>query len=222
MIRPHALNGRSFAGLRIGLLGGSFNPAHDGHLAISLHALRLLRLDAVWWLVSPQNPLKAKAGMLPLAERLARARGATRAHPRLQATALETALGTRYTVDTLSALRQRYPTTRFVWLMGADNLLQLSHWHHWQRIMNVVPVAVLARAPYSLQSLGGKAAQRYRRCRLPAAGVGLLAASAAPAWVFLPIPLHPASATAIRASWASAKGTVEMGTPRPQQVTETP
>ncbi len=199
---PHALNGASFAGLRVGLLGGSFNPAHDGHLWISQQALGRLGLDQVWWLVSPQNPLKSHRGMMDLSARLAAARSLTKAHPKIKVTALETALGTRFTIDTVAALQQRFTKTRFVWLMGADNLRQLPQWHRWHALMQAVPVAVLARAPYSLRSLRGLAAHHYRQWRHPATAAGGLVNQPAPAWVFLPIPLHPASATAIRAAWA--------------------
>ncbi|MBV9833149.1 MAG: nicotinate-nicotinamide nucleotide adenylyltransferase, partial [Alphaproteobacteria bacterium] len=113
---------------RIGLLGGSFNPAHEGHVHISLEALKRLDLDEVWWLVSPQNPLKAANGMASLADRMEGARSVTATHPRLRVTDLERKLGTRYTIDTVRALRRRHPHARFVWLMGADNLRQLPRW----------------------------------------------------------------------------------------------
>src|ERR1700733_917906 len=118
MINPGPHSGHAFAGLRIGLFGGSFNPAHGGHLAMSLYALKRMGLDQIWWLVSPQNPLKPERGMLPLAERLQRARALAR-HPKIIVSAIEAQLGTRYTVDTLRVLRTRFPAARFVWLMGA-------------------------------------------------------------------------------------------------------
>jgi nicotinate-nucleotide adenylyltransferase len=219
---PHPLCGPSFAGRRVGLLGGSFNPAHDGHLSISREALRRLQLDEVWWLVSPQNPLKSARGMLPLAERMARAQAVTKADPRLRVTALETALGTRYTADTLQALRRHFVGTHFVWLMGADNLMQMSRWQHWTRILEAVPIAILARAPYSLRSLSAKTAKRYRHCRLPASGARLFATQIAPAWTFIVIPLHPASATAIRAQWAGAAGTPQTSAASKEQVIVVP
>ena len=117
-------------GTNIGLLGGSFNPAHEGHLEISLLALEKLRLDYIWWMVSPQNPLKPKKGMASLPERLSTARS-TANDPRLSVTDIETELGTFYTTDTLSALCDHFSETRFVWLMGADNLLQMQHWKKW-------------------------------------------------------------------------------------------
>lgn len=182
---------------RIGLLGGSFNPAHAGHRHLSLWALKLLRLDEVWWLVSPQNPLKPAEGMAPLAERLEEARR-TAAHPRLRALALEAELGTRYTADTLEALRRRHPRTRFVWLIGADNLLQMPQWRRWTSIFHAVPVAVFARAPYSLRALSGTAARRFARFRVRGPRARGLADRLPPAWAFFSMPLHFESATRIR------------------------
>lgn len=184
-------------GRRIGLLGGSFNPAHDGHRHISLFALQRLRLDAVWWLVSPQNPLKSEVGMAAFVDRIAGAE-AVACHPRILVSDIETKLGTQYTVDTLQALRRRYGRDRFVWLMGADNLTQLPRWRGWKAIFETVPIAVFARPGYSQRSLYGAAAHRYRRKRLHDRSAGRLADQPAPAWVFLHTPLHPASATEIR------------------------
>ncbi|MCC7273020.1 MAG: nicotinate-nucleotide adenylyltransferase [Alphaproteobacteria bacterium] len=182
---------------RIGLLGGSFNPAHDGHRHLSLWAMRRLGLDAVWWLVSPQNPLKPAAGMAPLRERLAGARRAAR-HPRIRPTDVERALGTIYTADTVRALRRRFPRTRFVWLMGADNLRQIPRWDRWAQIFAALPVAVFDRPSYALGALSGKAARRYARERVPARAARTLPDRPPPAWTFVRIPLHPASATRIR------------------------
>jgi nicotinate-nucleotide adenylyltransferase len=182
---------------RIGLLGGSFNPAHEGHVHISRVALKRLRLDEIWWLVSPQNPLKPAAGMAPLQDRLAAARDLTRSR-RIRATDVERHLGTRYTVDTVAALQRRYPEVRFVWLVGADNLMELPHWHRWQDLFGRVPIAVFARRPYSLWALSGPAAQRFARFRMREAAAGALASRNPPAWVFLHCRMHPASATAIR------------------------
>lgn len=185
--------------LRVGLLGGSFNPAHAGHLHISREALRRLRLDEVWWLVSPQNPLKPSRGMAPLATRVAEARAVARDR-RIQVTDIEAALGTRYTADTLKALQRRFPHIRFVWLMGADNLTQIPRWQRWTGIFETLPIAVFDRPTYSLRALAGKAAQRYARRRLPAAAAATLPSGKPPAWVFVRCRLHPASATAIRAA----------------------
>lgn len=197
-VRPRPLTGASWAGRTVGLLGGSFNPAHEGHRHISLTAMRRLGLDQVWWLVSPQNPLKSAADMAALDLRVATAQAKAR-HPRILVTALEVMLGTRYTAETLTALRRRYPRTRFVWLMGADNLIQVTRWRDWRRIFGRVPVAVFPRRPYSTRALGGKAARCFARDRVDAASAGTLPHRAPPAWVFLEGPLHPASATEIRA-----------------------
>ena len=196
---PHVLSGAAWAGRRIGLLGGSFNPAHDGHREITLYALRALKLDQVWWLVSPQNPLKSTADMAALEERLTGARAAMR-HPRVLVTTLETGLGTRYTAHTLAELQKRFPRTRFVWLMGADNLTQISRWRSWRRIFEHVPVAAFSRPAYSLKALAGCAARRYLKSRISVGSAGRLARLRPPAWCFLRNPLHPASATAIRQS----------------------
>lgn len=195
---PTRYGGPLWAGLRVGLLGGSFNPAHDGHRHVSLEALRRLGLDQVWWLVSPQNPLKPVAGMAPLAERLATARRVAR-HPAIVATDIERVLGTRYTADTIAALQDRFPRTRFVWLMGADNLLQVPRWRGWTRIFQAVPVAIFDRRPYSLRALSGQAARRYARQRIIGHGMARLADMEPPAWGYFRIRLHPASATALRA-----------------------
>ncbi len=182
---------------RIGLLGGSFNPAHDGHRHVSLEALKRLRLDRVWWLVSPQNPLKDAAGMAPLADRLAAA-GEIARHPRIAVTALEAELGTRYTLDSVRALKRRFPAVDFVWLIGADNLLQLPRWRGWGQLFRELPIAALARAPYHLNAVFGMAAMRFAHARLGPERAALLAGAETPRWCYLPIRRHPASATAIR------------------------
>ena len=187
----------AFAPRRVGLMGGSFNPAHDGHRHLSLLALKHLRLDAVWWLVSPQNPLKPAAGMAGLGQRLARAAPVAR-HPRLRVSDIEARLGTRHTVDTVAALRRRFPRTRFVWLMGADNLVQLPAWHRWTRLFHAIPIAVFDRPHYLFKGMAGKAARRFARQRVSARAARGLAEAAAPAWVFLHTRRNPASATAIR------------------------
>ena len=182
---------------RIGLLGGSFNPAHEGHFYISCEALKRLRLDAVWWLVSPQNPLKAADDMAPLAARAASARAVAR-HPRIQVTTIEDQLGTSYSVDTIARLQQRFPAARFVWLMGADNLAQMPQWRRWTQIFNSVSIAVFARETYDFNALAGVAAHRYRASRLPAERAATLVDRTPPAWTFLPLRRHPAVATDIR------------------------
>jgi nicotinate-nucleotide adenylyltransferase len=184
---------------RIGLLGGSFNPAHAGHLYVSLEALKRLRLDAVWWLVSPQNPLKATDDMAPLAERLASAQ-AIACHPRIRVTSIEEKLGTRYSVDTIARLRQQFPATRFVWLMGSDNLAQMPQWRRWTQIFNTVSIAVFARETYDFQALAGMAAHRFQAHRVPAERAASLADRTPPAWTFIPLRKHPAASTDIRLS----------------------
>jgi nicotinate-nucleotide adenylyltransferase len=182
---------------RIGLLGGSFNPAHRGHRHISLLALKLLALDEIWWLVSPQNPLKPVLGMASFEERLSAAARAAH-HPHIKVTDLEARLGTSYTADTLAALRLRFPLTRFVWLMGADNLRQIPRWERWTRIFELAPIAVFARPAYSLGALGGLAAHRYSRFRIDPHAARHLAGMNPPAWVFFATRLDPLSATALR------------------------
>lgn len=198
--------GGEFAGRRrvVGLLGGSFNPAHDGHRHISLMALKRLGLDEVWWMVSPQNPLKPAAGMAPFAGRLASAQAAGR-HPRIKATDIETRLGSSYTAETLARLARRLPRLKFVWLMGADNLQQIDQWKDWPQIFRRVLVAVFARPTYSLKALAGKAACRFARFRMSETAAHKLARARPPRWVFLTGPQSPLSATAIRAARTGAK-----------------
>jgi nicotinate-nucleotide adenylyltransferase len=191
-------------GRRIGLLGGSFNPAHEGHLHISREALKRLRLDEVWWLVSPQNPLKPRAGMAELAQRVADARQAADDR-RIKVTDIESRLGTRYTIDTLRALRRRFPGARLVWLMGADNLAQIARWKGWREIFATLPIAVFDRPAYSLRALSSQAARRFSGQRLKPEQAFELASRQPPAWVFIRSRLHPASATAIRAGKRSKK-----------------
>ncbi len=180
---------------RIGLLGGSFNPAHEGHLHLSREALKRLGLDEVWWLVSPQNPLKSAAGMAPLSQRLAGARKMA-GDPRIKVTDLERRLGARRTARTLDALTARFPALRFVWLMGADNLAQMPHWWRWTQIFKAVRVAVFDRSPYSYGALAGAAAKRFGRARVSRAAT--LWRRMTPAWTYIAMRRHPASATAIR------------------------
>lgn len=188
--------GPLWAGRRVGLLGGSFNPAHDGHRQLALTALQKLNLDAVWWLVSPQNPLKDSRQTHPLADRIAATRAIAN-HPNMIVDGLETKLGTIYTRDTLAVLRRRYPRTHFVWLMGADNMIQMPQWRHWTQIVTTTPIAVFARPPYSLRALHGKMALRYRRARRY--GACVFHRSGLPAWIYVTMPLNPLSSTMIRA-----------------------
>ncbi len=200
---------------RIGLLGGSFNPAHAGHRHVSLEAMKRLRLDGVWWLVSPQNPLKAAGDMAPLEERLAGA-SAVADHPRITVSSLEAALDTRYTLDSVQALKRRFPSVDFVWLLGADNLRQLPRWRGWTRLFQEVPIAVLARAPYHANALSGIAAVRFARRRLRPERAALLAGGGTPRWCYLPIRRHPASATAIRSSHSSLQASLAAATAPPE------
>ena len=188
----------------MGLLGGSFNPAHEGHRHISLEALKRLGLDEIWWLVTPQNPLKPARGMAPLPKRLAAARRLAR-HPRIKVLDLEARLGTRYTVDTVTVLQRLLPRTRFVFLMGADILTQIRHWKRWRMLFERVPIAVLARPTYCFRGLAELPAQRYAHRRVAPEAARLLADATPPAWVFLPIKLDVRSATEIR-SHGSANG----------------
>lgn len=182
--------------LRVGLLGGSFNPAHEGHLAISVEALRRFDLDRVMWLVSPQNPLKPSRGMGAFAERFASAKAVAR-HPRLVVSDVEQRRGTRYTIETLRLL-QRHRRTRFLWLIGADNLAQLPRWRGWREIMGRVPVAVFDREPYSYRALAGQAATAFRAARLPEGAAARLVETTPPAWTFVRFRRHRVSSTAIR------------------------
>lgn len=189
---------------KIGLLGGSFNPAHDGHRDLSLAALAALRLDEVWWLVAPQNPLKPVTGMAPLPERLADAR-AKAGHPRIIVTDIECRLGTRYTADTLARLTEKYRSCRFVWLMGADNLGQIDRWKAWTQIFHLLPIAVFDRPTYTYGALAAKAARRFARQRKRESASQLLALASTPAWMFVHHRLNPISATAIRAAASKAQ-----------------
>ena len=183
--------------MNIGLLGGSFNPAHAGHRHVSVEALRRLGLDEIWWLVSPQNPLKDADGMAPLAARLASAAVVAR-HPRIRPTAIESRLGTRFAVDTVAALQHRFPHHRFIWIMGADNLLQFHRWKDWRNLARLVPIAVVARPHYIGPSFFAPAMAWLRRFRRRSGTAAQWTRWRLPAVVILPIRLDPHSATAIR------------------------
>ncbi|WP_255618351.1 nicotinate-nucleotide adenylyltransferase [Roseibaca sp. Y0-43] len=191
-ILPHAPDGA-----RVGLFGGSFDPAHPGHVHVTHHALRALRLDRIWWLVSPGNPLKrnAPAG---LQARMDRARSLIR-DPRVTVTDLETRLGTRKTCDTIAALQAQYPRLNFVWIMGADNLAGFHHWENWRSIAARVPMAVIARPGARQPALGSVAARSLRGHRLPQADAASLALRPAPVWCFLTIPMRAISSSELRA-----------------------
>jgi nicotinate-nucleotide adenylyltransferase len=184
-------------GLRIGLLGGSFNPAHEGHVHASEVALKRLGLDYVWWLVSPQNPLKRVGETAPLERRLERARKVARSHPRLRVTDLEAQMGTRYTIDTVTRLKRRFPAVRFVWLMGSDNLLSFHRWRNWQRLAMTVPIAIVTRPGTILAPLASEATHRFAIQR-SLGGARSFAMARPPVLVVLDSRRNSASATVLR------------------------
>jgi nicotinate-nucleotide adenylyltransferase len=186
-------------GMRIGLLGGSFDPPHEGHRQVSLVALRTLRLDQIWWLVSPHNPLKPVAPSEQLVQRIQAAEAVAR-HPRIRVTGIEAALGTTYTADTLRKLLPRLAGAELVWMMGADNLAGFHRWRDWPAIAASVPIAVFNRPGSALSALAGPAASALARCRIPERAAASLAGTAPPAWVFLSKPHIPISSTELRQS----------------------
>ncbi len=186
-------------GLKVGLLGGSFNPAHEGHLHITRMCLAALELDRVWWLVSPGNPLKPGKGMAPYEDRFASAERMAR-DPRIAVSGIEKELGTRYTADTLKALAARFAEVNFVWLMGADNMLQFPKWRNWRGILETVPVAIYPRPGYTLKARLSPLASMLRDRTLDASDAALLPLVAPPALVFLSGPESSRSATEIRAA----------------------
>ncbi|MBJ7534665.1 nicotinate-nucleotide adenylyltransferase [Rhodomicrobium vannielii ATCC 17100] len=190
---PHAA-----PGMRIGLLGGSFNPPHAAHRLISLNAMKRLGLDRVWWMVTPGNPLKDHRELAPLAERIARARDVSR-HPKIEVTAFEAAIGTAYTAAALRHLRRRMPRVHFVWLMGADNLAGFHRWNEWETIFETVPVAVEDRPHWRHRALASPAAHRFARSRVPESYAAALPNLPTPAWAYLSGPLSKLSSTALRA-----------------------
>lgn len=184
-------------GQRIGLYGGSFNPAHDGHLHVSRTALRRLRLDRVWWLVSPGNPLKDLRELAPLDERIARGRRIA-ADPRIAVTGFEAAIGSRYTVESLRWLRRRRPDVRFVWIMGADSLGSFHRWRRYEDIAALMPIAVIDRPGHTLSATAAHAARTFAAARLAEADAAALPTRRPPAWVFLHGPRSTLSSTALR------------------------
>ncbi len=184
-------------GRRTGLLGGSFNPAHGGHRRITRFAMQALALDEAWWLVSPGNPLKPKAGMAPLHARIRSAQKMARRLP-IRATAIERELGTVYTLDTLRALTRRYPRREFIWLMGSDNLAQFHRWKDWRKIARIMPIAVIARPGYEGAAMASPAMAWLRRYRVSAVGFRSRGRWSAPALVLLRFDPDPSSATALR------------------------
>ena len=184
------------AGMRVGLFGGSFDPAHPGHALVAETALRRLGLDRLVWLVSPGNPLKpnAPAG---LSRRMASARAVARG-PRMLVSDAEARIGCRYTIDTVRALKARYPGVKFVWIMGADSLLGFHRWRGWTELMGEVPMAIVTRPGSAIRSRLAPAARRFARARLPSSRARRLADAAPPAWTFLRAPWSYASSTALR------------------------
>ncbi len=199
MIRPPPFGD----GQRIGLFGGSFNPAHRGHYMVALYALKKLQLDWVWWLVSPQNPLKDTSETGEYATRLAFTRAIAR-HPRFVVTDLEQQIGARTTAETLDRLGPVLRRGHFVWIMGADSFANLHHWHDWLEIPATLPLAILARPGYSMRALSSPAATRLSECQVPASLAPQLVTQAPPAWAFIPMPLRPESSSAIRKGAAIA------------------
>ncbi|WP_299419015.1 nicotinate-nucleotide adenylyltransferase [uncultured Shimia sp.] len=190
-------------GQRIGLLGGSFDPPHKGHVHITLEALKRFGLDQVWWLVSPGNPLKDR-GPAKLARRMSAAREIMD-HPRVQITDFEAHVGTRFTAETIAVLQDKCPQAQFVWLMGADNLAQFHLWRDWQDIMARVPIGVLARPGDRIEARTAKAAQVYRRARLHPRSSWQLSRAKAPVWAFANVPMRDISSTELRKNGAWAE-----------------
>ena len=193
---PHA------AGQRIGLYGGSFNPAHEGHRHVSLLAVRRLGLDKIWWFVTPGNPLKDPKILPPLEVRMRKA-AEIAAHPRIEITGAEAAFRTRYTADLVDILKRRAPAARFVWVMGSDNLAQLNRWDRWRDIARAVPIAIVNRPGFLLSGLNARAAQALARYRIDESDALTLPYQGPPAWTFLTAPRTSASSTALRKQTAA-------------------
>jgi len=194
--------------MRIGLLGGSFNPAHAGHRHISLVALARLGLDQVWWLVSPGNPLKDPSELPGLKKRVAAANEVAR-HPRIVVTGFEEALGCVHTIDTIRLLKRRFPQVQFVWLMGADNLAEFHRWRAWEELFALLPIAVFDRPGFGLKARAGKAARRFAAAAVDDSDAAGLALIDPPAWTFLTIPLSGLSSTGLRATSGKDKSRTE-------------
>lgn len=197
---PDAGDGQS-----IGLLGGSFNPPHDGHLHISELVLARARLDRFWWIVTPGNPLKDHGNLAPLADRVAACREIAR-HPRIDITAFEAAHSVRYSADSLALLKRRRPRQRFVWIMGADNLASFHRWQDWRSIANMVPMIVVDRPGSSFATLSSPAAIALSRYRIDEEDAACLPAMRPPAWTFVHGPRSALSSTAIRAARKAGTG----------------
>ena len=194
-----------FPGQRIGVMGGTFNPPHDGHRLAAEAAMKRLGLDQLWWLITPGNPLKPQNGLASQSGRMGLVRPFVRG-PKMKITGFERELGTRYTAATLEFLKRRHPDVRFVWIMGADNLASFNRWQHWRRIAEIMPFAVVDRPGWRLAGLSSPAAQALSRSRLPESEARSLADRKPPAWMLLTIRLSGLSSTALRAAKPSAGG----------------
>ena len=195
--KPYSLirHANRWRGKRVGLYGGSFNPAHEGHVHVASEALKRLKLDAIWLMVSPGNPLKQKSDMAKRKRRKKSLRMLVGNKPGMVVTDIEKRLGTRYSADTIRKLKKGMPQTDFVWVMGADNLASFHLWQEWQFIARTLPIAIFDRPGYSVSGLNGRFAQQFASKRVP---YRKLSEASAPAWTFVPIPRHSGSATNIR------------------------
>jgi nicotinate-nucleotide adenylyltransferase len=205
--------------MRIGLFGGTFDPPHQAHLAAALLALKRLKLDRIWWLVTPGNPLKNTRGLAPLPERIAAAR-ALASHPRIDITGLEAVIKTRYTYDTISWLVARCPGVRFVWIMGADNLRSFHRWQNWRKITELVPIAVIDRLGPSLYAAASPAGQALGRDRIPEHDAASLPDRKPPVWTFVHGLKSPLSSTALRALRRGRPGDAPPASARRQRKTK--
>ncbi|MGF1622179.1 MAG: nicotinate-nucleotide adenylyltransferase [Rhodomicrobiaceae bacterium] len=194
----------AFSGMRIGLLGGSFNPAHDGHRHISVTALKRLALNRVWWLVTPGNPLKRFDELADLWERMAQGRKIS-AHPRIEVTDFEAGLSSPYSFDTLRFLKRRFPRVQFVWIIGGDNLAQFHRWRDWRRIFRTVPILVADRPDFRQAALASTAARHFAGAQLPESCAIRLPAMTPPAWTYLSLPLCDISSTQLRQGTVALK-----------------
>ncbi|MDO9381456.1 MAG: nicotinate-nucleotide adenylyltransferase [Hyphomicrobiaceae bacterium] len=185
-------------GQRVGVMGGSFNPPHDGHLIVARTAVRRLQLDQLWWLVTPGNPLKAHDGLAPLEQRMEACRTLAGTDPRMKVTSFEAQLGSAYTALTLEYLKRRFPDVRFVWVMGADNLANFHCWQNWRGIAGMMPIAVVDRPGWRLRALASPAAQALRNSQIPETGAASLATIPTPCWTFLTSKLSSLSSTELR------------------------
>jgi nicotinate-nucleotide adenylyltransferase len=219
--RPERYLPPNAPGMRIGLFGGTFDPPHLAHLCATLLAMKRLKLDRVWWQVTPGNPLKNTKGLAPLSQRIAAARKLTH-HPRIDITGIEAVINTRYTYDTICWLKARFPRVRFVWIMGADNLRHFHRWQKWREIARLVPIVVIDRLGPSLYAGASAAGQALGRFRLKEQDASTLPDRYAPAWTFLHGLKSPLSSTALRALRGKGAGKAPNTGKPPRPVTKTP